>query len=180
MDLSNLPPGMISQLAGMVEDFVLKNQKRYALRATPLSAEQKSAMQPFFPADVLEQARVLALHGDRILDPPFYSMARVMGIKNLPSFADTAAVTFVDVIVSHEDMDDALLFHELVHVAQYAQIGSKEFASLYLNGFLSGGSYAKIPLEQHAQDLEKRYTAARTQVFSVGDEVKAMIASGKY
>ena len=171
---------MISQLAGMVEDFILKNQKRYALRATPMTAEQKSAMQPFFPAEVLDQTRLLVLHGDRILDPPFYSMARVMGIKNLPSFTDTAAVTFVDVIVSHEPMDNSLLFHELVHVAQYAQIGSKEFASLYLNGFLNGGSYARIPLEKHAYDLEKRYTAASAQAFSVSDEVKNMIAGGKY
>lgn len=180
MDLTNLPPGMISQLAGMVEDFILKNQKRYALRATPLTAEQKSAMQPFFPGDILEQTRLLVLHGDRILDPPFYSMARVMGIKNLPSFSDTAAVTFVDVVVSHEAMDDNLLFHELVHVAQYAQIGTKDFASLYLNGFLNGGSYAQIPLERHAHDLEKRYAAGKAQAFSVADEVKAMVEAGKY
>ncbi|MFI5104580.1 MAG: hypothetical protein ACHP79_06620 [Terriglobales bacterium] len=180
MDLTNLPPGMIGQLSGMVEDFILKNQKRYSFRATPLTYEHKAAMQSFFPSEVLEQTRVIVLHGERILDPPFYSMARVMGIKNLPSFSDTAAVTFVDVVASHEELTDDLLFHELVHVAQYAAMGTKEFASRYVNGFLNGGSYAEIPMEKHAYTLTQRYTVNKTQAFSVADEVKSWIDTQKF
>ncbi len=177
MDLSNLPPGMIGQLAGMVEDFILKNQKRYAFRSTPLTDAQKTAMGPFFTQELLDPVRLHVLKGDRILDPPFYSMARVMGIKNLPSFSDAAAVTFVDVIVSHEALNDALLFHELVHAVQYAQIGTKDFAARYLNGFLNGGSYAEIPIEKHATELEKRFSANPQQGFSVADEVKTWLQS---
>jgi hypothetical protein len=172
MDLTKLPPGMIGQLAGMVRDYIESSRKKYLPKAVPLTPEQRTAMQPFFAAEVLDQARLLVLHGERVQDPPFYGMARMMGIKNLPSFADTAAVTFVDVIVSHEEFTDELLFHELVHVVQYGLLGTKEFASRYVNGFLQGRSYAEIPLEKHAYELERRYSGNKAQVFSVADEVK--------
>jgi hypothetical protein len=178
MDLSKLPPGITGQLAGMVEDFILKSRKKYAERAVPLSPEQRAAMNAFFPAEVLEQTRLLVLRDERVQDPPFYGMARMMGIKNLPSFGDTTAVTFVDVIVSHHEFTDDLLFHELVHAVQYVQLGTKEFASRYVNGFLAGSGYAEIPLEKHAYDLEQRYGANKTQVFSVAGEVKQWIAAG--
>lgn len=179
MDLTKLPPGIAGQLAGMVEDFILKSRKKYADRAVPLTPEQRSAMHAFFPAEVLEQTRLLVLRDERVQDPPFYGMARMMGIKNLPSFGDTAAVTFVDVIVSHQEFTDDLLFHELVHVVQYVQLGTKEFASRYVNGFLNGGGYAGIPLEKNAYELEQRYSANKAQAFAVADEVKQWIAAGK-
>jgi len=179
MDLTKLPPGMAGQLAGMVQDYILSSQKKYGLRAASLTPEQKAAMQPFFAAPILDQARLMVLRGERVQDPPFYGMARMMGFKNLPSFADTAAVTFVDVIVSHEEFTDELLFHELVHVVQYAQLGTRDFATRYVNGFLHGGSYAEIPMEKHAYELEQRYSANKAQAFSAADEVKLWIEAGK-
>lgn len=178
MDLSKIPPAMVGQLSGMVEDFILSSRKKYAVNAVPLTAEQRSSMLPFFPAEILDRTRLVTLHGERVQDPPFYGMARMMGFKNLPSFADTAAVTLVDVIVSHEEFTDDLLFHELVHAVQYAQLGTKEFAARYVNGFLNGGSNENIPLEKHAWELEQRYSANKSQPFSVVDEVKQAIAAG--
>src|SRR5216684_1219253 len=164
MDLSKLPPGMTGQLAGMVEDYILKNQKRYAPRAVPLTAEQKASVQPFFAPKILDQSRLLVLQGERIQDPSFYGMARMMGFKDLPSFTDTAAVTFVDVVVAHQDFTPSLLFHELVHVVQYAQLGTKEFASHYVDGFIHGGSYDEIPLEKIAYQLESRFSHDKSKV----------------
>jgi hypothetical protein len=177
MDFSKLPPGMIGQLAGMVQEYIVGSRKRYVSRAEPLSVEQRAAMQTFFAAEILDCSRLLVLHGERVQDPPFYGMARMMGFKNLPSFAETAAVTFVDVIVSHQEITVDSLFHELVHVVQYDQLGTKEFASRYLSGFLKGGSYEENPLEKHAYELEQRYSAAKSQAFSVADEVKQWIAA---
>jgi hypothetical protein len=54
MELKNLPPAMISQLASMVEDYVTSSRKKYAPQAVPLSETQRAAMQPFFPAAVLD------------------------------------------------------------------------------------------------------------------------------
>lgn len=179
MDLTKLPPGILSQLATAVEDYITGSRRRYSPRATPLSPEQQAAMQPFFGPEILNQTRLLVLNGSRISDPPFYAMARMMGIRNLPSFSDVAAVTFVDVVVSHEKFSDDLLFHELVHVAQYAQLGSKEFSLRYVNGFIKGGSYEGIPLEEQARELEARFSGDPKQPFSVADEVRKWLESGK-
>jgi len=178
MDLSKIPPAMVGQLSGMVEDYILNSRKKYAANAVLVSSRQRSAMLPFFPESILDQARLVLLRGERVQDPPFYGMARMMGFKNLPSFADTAAVTFVDVIVSHEEFTDHLLFHELVHAVQYAQLGTREFALRYVNGFVNGGCYENIPLEKHAHELEQRYSANKLQAFSVADEVQQAIAAG--
>ncbi len=163
----------------MVADYISSSRKKYAANAVPLTAEQRAAMQPFFPAEILDQTRLLVLKGQRIEDPGFYTMARMMGFKDLPSFADVAAVTFVDVIVSHEEFTDALLFHELVHVVQYAQLGVKEFGARYVSGFVTGGGYDGIPLEKNAYELEQRFSAGPAQPFAVADEVKQWLEVGK-
>jgi hypothetical protein len=172
MDFKNLPPAMVSQLVSMVEDYITSSRKKYAPQAVPVTEAQRSAMQPFFSAAVLDSARLCVLHGTRVSNPPMYAMAKMMGIRNLPDFADMTAITFVDVIVSHQEFTDALLFHELVHVVQYAQMDLKEFATRFINGFIQGGSYEKIPLEVHAYTLGDRFSQNATQVFSVDDAVR--------
>ncbi len=163
---------MIAQLANMVEDYVTSSRKKYASEAVPLTDAQRSVMQPFFSAPVLDSARLCVLRGTRVSNPPMYTMAKMMGIRDLPDFADMAAITFVDVIVSHHEFTDALLFHELVHVVQYAQMDMKEFAARFVNGFIQGGSYQEIPLEKMAHEFEGRFSQNATQAFSVDDEVR--------
>lgn len=180
MDLSKLPPGVVSQLTSAVEDYILASRKKYLRGATALSTEQLEPLHPFFPPEVLSNSQLLVLRDSRIEDPAFYSMARMMGIRNLPSFSDVAAVTFVDVIVSHEEFTQDLLFHELVHAVQYAQMGCKQFAALYVSGFIKGGSYEEIPLEKNAHELEARFCARKERAFSVGEEVRRWIDAGKF
>jgi len=172
MDLSNLPPAMIAQLANMVEDYVTSSRKKYAPQAIPLTDAQRSAMQPFFSPAVLDSARLCVLRGTRVSNPSMYTMAKMMGIRNLPDFAAMTAITFVDVIVSHQEFTDALLFHELVHVVQYSQMDMKEFAARFVNGFIQGGSYEEVPLEKMAHALEDRFSQNATQAFAVDDEVR--------
>lgn len=162
-----------------VEDYILQSRNKYLPRASSLDSEQMTALAPFFPADDLHRVKTLVLEGERVEDPHFYSLARMMGIRNLPSFADVAAVTFVDVIVSHEPFTLPLLFHEMVHVVQYSLMGSKQFAELYVSGFIRGRSYEEIPLEKNAYQLESRFSADRGDLFSVADQVQAWLASGK-
>jgi hypothetical protein len=172
MDLKNLSPAMVSQLASMVESYISDSRKKYAPQAIPLTDAQRSTMQPFFSAPILDSARLCVLRGTRVSNPSMYAMAKMMGIRNLPDFAAMTAITFVDVIVSHQEFTDALLFHELVHVAQYAQMDMKEFAARFVNGFIQGGSYEEVPLEKMAHALEDRFSQNATQVFSVEDEVR--------
>ena len=172
MDLKNLSPAMVSQLATMVEDYISSSRIKYAPQAVPLTDAQRTAMQPFFPAAILDSARLCVLRGTRVPNPSMYSMAKMIGIRNLPDFADMAAITFVDVIVAHEDFTDALLFHELVHVTQFEQMGLKEYAARFVNGFLQGGSYDEISLEKHARTLEGRFSQNARDAFSVEDEIR--------
>jgi hypothetical protein len=177
MDLKNLPPAMMSQLTAMVESYISESRAKYALQASPLNEAQRAAVQPFFSAEILDSARLCVLRGARVPNPSMYSMAKLMGIRNLPDFSDMAAITFVDVIVSHEEFTDDLLFHELVHAVQYAQLGINEFAARYVNGFIQGGSYEEIPLEKNAYGLEGRFSANPGQPFSVADEVRQWSAT---
>lgn len=172
MDLKNLPPAMIAQLANMVEEYITSSRKKYAPQAVGLTDAQRATMQPFFSAAVLDAARLCVLRGTRVSNPPMYPMAKMMGIRNLPDFAAMTAITFVDVIVSHQEFTDALLFHELVHVAQYAQMDMKEFAARFVNGFIQGGSFEEIPMEKMAHELESRFSQASGNPFSVDDEVR--------
>ena len=163
---------MVTQLVVMVEDYVAGNRKKYASQAVPLTDEQRTAMQPFLSAAVLDSARLCVLRGTRVSNPSMYAMAKMMGISNLPDFADMTAITFVDVIVSHQEFTDAPLFHGLVHVVQYSQMDLKEFAARFVNGFIQGGSYEDVPLEKMAQALESRFSRNPAEAFSVDDEVR--------
>src|SRR5207237_6275349 len=113
-------------------------------------------------------------------NPDFYPMLRSMGFKNLPDQSAMAAITFGDVVVSHEPFSDGLLFHELVHVEQYRQLGIPRFSDLYARGFLNGGSYEAIPLEVNAYTLEGRFEQNPTRRFSVADEVRNWVVEDKF
>jgi len=89
------------------------------------------------------------------------------------------AITFSDVVVSHVPFTDGLLFHELVHVEQYRQLGIPRFSDLYVRGFLKGGSYEAIPLEVNAYTLGGRFEQNPARQFSVADEVRSWLAEGR-
>ena len=180
MDLTKLSPAMISQLAGMVEEYITSSRNNFVQRAVPLTEAQRNAMQPFFPAEILDRARLCALEGERVPNPSMYTMAKIMGIRNLPDFSGMVAITFVDVVVSHEEFSNELLFHELVHVVQYAQMGTKEFSTRYVNGFIQSGSHEENPLEKSAYALGNRYSQNGSQPFSVDEEVRQWREAGKF
>lgn len=89
-------------------------------------------MTGFFQPQVLDAARILVLHGLRVENPPFYPMLAGMGFSDLPDFSQMAAITSCDVVASHVSFTDGLLFHELVHVEQYRQLGIPRFSELYV------------------------------------------------
>jgi hypothetical protein len=119
------------------------------------------------------------LEGERVANPDFYPMLRAMGFENLPDQSAMAAITFHDVVVSHEPFSPGLLFHELVHVEQYGQLGVPRFAEFYVRGFLNGGSYKGIPLEVNAYTLEDHFRTDPSRGFSVQKEVAKWLAEGR-
>lgn len=180
MPIPRLNPQQIAHVSGLLAQYVESQRKSYAPRAVPLSAEQKQAMAGFFSPQLTEDTRVLVLRGERISNPDFYPMLRNLDFNNLPDQSTMAAITLSDMVVSHVDFTDGLLFHELVHVEQYRQLGIPRFAELYVRGFLNGGSYEAIPLEVNAYALGGRYENDPAQHFSVAEEVAAWIAGGRF
>jgi len=136
-------------------------------------------MAGFFSAQLLDSARIVVLQGERVANPEFYPMLRSLGFNNLPDQSTMGAITFSEVVVSHVPFTNGLLFHELVHVEQYRQLGVQRFSELYVRGFLNGGSYGAIPLEVNAYTLGGRFESNSNHAFSVEDEVRGWAAQGK-
>jgi hypothetical protein len=133
---SRLPPPKLSdtQIAWVIQQvagYIESQRQTYKFRAAPLNEKQNTTMQPFFRASSLDSTQIVVLSGERVNNPPFYSQLVQMGFEPaaLPDFAQMAAITFVDTVVSHEPFTDRLLFHELVHVVQYEKLGLKRFTA---------------------------------------------------
>ncbi len=174
-----LTPDQIAQVSGLVSQYISTQREKYAPRAIPLSAQQKAAVNGFFSPQLLKGTRLLVLKGERVGNPDFYPMLRNLGFSNLPDQSTMGAITFSEVVVSHEAFSDGLLFHELVHVEQYRQLGIPHFSEFYVRGFLNGGSYEAIPLEVNAYSLEARFRRDPRRMFSVEDEVGKWATEGR-
>lgn len=179
MATPQLTPDQITQVSELVAGYISAQREKYAPRAVPLSAQQRAPLEPFFVREVLNNVRLLVLEGERVPNPEFYPMLRRLGFKNLPDQSAMGAITFCDVVASHERFTAGLLFHELVHVEQYRQLGIPRFSELYVRGFLNGGSYEAIPLEVNAYSLEDRFRRDGRRKFSVQAEVAQWLAEGR-
>src|SRR5580700_7172423 len=171
MTTPQLTPEQVAQVSGLVFQYITAQRQKYCSRAIPLSAQRKAAMAGFFSPQLLDSTRLLVLHGERVSNPEFYPMLKGLGFANLPDQSGMGAITFSDVVVSHEPFRNGLLFHELVHVEQYRQLGIPRFSELYVRGFLSGDSYEATPLEVNAYTLEGRFESDPQRAVSVKVEV---------
>src|SRR5271167_2283902 len=163
-----MPEEFVRMAANKVADYISEQRAFFKGKAAPITADDKAALQPFFPADLIDEVLVVRA---RVSDPPFYAQLRSLGINNMPAFSDLAGITFVDIVVHASTLTRALLFHELVHAVQYRHLGVAGFAELYVRGFLNGGSYEEIPLEKQAYELEARF-AENDEAFSVDEDVR--------
>jgi hypothetical protein len=179
MTTLKLTPNQIAEVSNLVAGYILAQRDKYSSRALPLSAQQRAAIGAFYSPELLGNTRVLVLEGERVGNPDFYPMLHSMGFQNLPDQSAMAAITFYDVIVSHEPFSPGLLFHEFVHAEQYRQLGVPRFAQLYVRGFLDGGGYDAIPLERNAYALEDRFRTDPRRGFSVREEVANWAAEGR-
>jgi hypothetical protein len=180
MGLPQLSPAQIQEMAALVASYIRGQRDAFAQRASELPPALQVQINCFFGPELLHSTRAVVLQDERVGDPDFYPMLEGLGFTNLPDFTGMAAITFSDVIVSHEPFGGPLLFHELVHVEQYRQLGVDRFAELYVNGFLSGGSYEAIPLENNAYGLEGVFRQAPHRRFSVEEEVSAWIRERRF
>jgi hypothetical protein len=177
--IPKLSDEQIGYVASLVARYIAEQHEKYVGRAIPLSSAQMSTLAGFFTPELLDAVRILILKEERVQNPAFYSFLRDLGFINLPDQTLMAASTFHDVVVAHEPFMDGLLFHEMVHVAQYRYLGLQRFAERYVRGFLSGGGYDAIPLEVQAYGLGGRFEHHPEQRFSVEEEVRRWDREGR-
>lgn len=145
--------------------YIRTQRDRLASRATALPPDMKRAFTPYFDAELLEQTRLVSSVPWDLPAAPFEIALRRIGVY-IPSVALVSAITLDNLIAVRDEPSPRLLFHELVHVAQFRLLGISTFAKLYVSGFLSEGSYEACPLERCASALEERFSLCREQ-FSV-------------
>jgi hypothetical protein len=155
MPTSSLLPTQIDHVISNVAAFIEEQRRIDLPLAHSLNKAERAPLAVHFPDDVLDSTHFVRVRS--LNNPPFYSELERMGFTNLPQFRQMAAITFVDVVVAQVDFTPALLFHELVHVVQYRQLGLAKFAELYVRGFLETGEYLSIPLERVAYHLEDMF-----------------------
>jgi hypothetical protein len=132
-------------------------------------------MSGFFSPDLLGGARLVVLDQEPLVHPRFYALMQRLAGGTLVEASEMKAITFFDTIVSQGPCSTQTLFHELVHVEQFRQLGIPAFTELYVRGFVRCGSYGHIPIEHHAYELERRFTEEPAKTFLVTDEVAAWV-----
>jgi hypothetical protein len=138
--------------------------------AQPLSPAQITCLAPYFESSLLDSVRVCQQDPLPLADPPFTGILRRLGFS-FPGLSSVSAITLGHLIATRQPMSHTLLFHEMVHVVQFQQLGIRDFSRLYVRGFLATGSYEDIPLEACAYTLEARFTLQKAP-FPVKAEVQ--------
>jgi hypothetical protein len=75
---------------------------------------------------------------------------------------------------------DGLLFHELVHVGQYPQLGIPPLRRALRSWIPDGGGYDGIPLEVSVYTLEGGFRQRPGRPFSVEVAVAEWIQDGRF
>jgi hypothetical protein len=160
-----------------------RDRYRADSRAIVLSEDLRRRLEPFFGDDLLRRVRFVTLEGEPAERPPFFSQLLASGVSEsvLAHFTDVTAITYQDVVVMPRARPDAsrvaLVFHELVHVAQFDELGTQAFLERYVDGWFSAGCrHDGIPLEIDAYVLQARFEADPSKQFDVRREVHAQLA----
>jgi hypothetical protein len=147
--------------------------------ARRLDGDERRALAGFFETELLDAARVRFV--ERIENPGFYSMFVESGRPIPIDFSGATGLAVMDTVLIVESRARPgapswlpLLFHELVHVAQYRHLGLEPCAEEYVRGWVEGGfSYRAIPMEIQAYELAARFGRAPGDAFSVSTAVRS-------
>jgi|SRR5579859_7433432 len=180
-----MPPHQITdhELEQVVSEVISNARQReeiYLPRAVPLTVAQKEAMRPFFPGRLLNHVRLLELQHERVPNPTYRARAEKRGYKLMLDFPHKAVIAHPRLIIIQEKLSLRLLFHGLVHAAQYAVLGRDRYLELYVRAFVQTGAYTRVPLEVQAFQLDHRYTEDPSLPFSVEDEVRKWSSADSY
>ncbi len=152
---------MISFLIREGETWITQEHNHYYSKGTPISIQDSDILDKFFEKEILDSMRVCQVCP--IKNPDFYGTLKQKGVSALLDFSQMDGITFIKIILIAESKISfntwlPLLFHECVHVVQYNILTPSKFIIDYVNGWASNEmGYYKIPLEQEAYFLQKKF-----------------------
>jgi hypothetical protein len=171
---------LILEFSRRVASYLTGRRERYFHSAAPLNKHHKALMWPYFSAALLDRVRFVELKGERLANPPFYDELRSLGFENLPEITHMHSLTFLDVVVFNDTINERSLFHALVHAVQFEVLGVERYSELFVRSFANTKLHFSVPLESHAFSLESKFAASPAHRFSVEDQVRLWVKEGRY
>jgi hypothetical protein len=177
---------IFGQLIRIAADWVRDENRRLRDRARALTQAETRSMAAWFGTELLNSARVVMLERcprPAFLTPELTAQLAALDVdQTLLEIDRMAGITFGDLMVIATfgapgfRLRPNLLFHELVHVAQYRALGVERFMEIYVRGFVRAG-YLGTPPEAQAYALTDRFE--RGEVFSVEAEAVRLARTGE-
>jgi hypothetical protein len=164
-----------------VAAWVLARRREYRRVGRALDERERAALAGHFSAGFLDSVRVARV--DRIENPRVVRALMPLGFVPPMDLRNLWGMAFGDVVVLARGCDAggscSVLFHELVHSAQYRALGTRGFLSAYARSWLERGRvYRDIEFEEEAYAMQARFNAG--EAFDVEGEVGRGLARRKH
>jgi len=134
--------------------WIQKTLEFYEENAKAVAAMHFVRLPLYFDASLLETAKFIAI--DRLPMPPLSAM----GLSRFAVFeqGDFSGITYLNRYFIKQTVvtEEAIHFHELIHVIQWRLLGPEDFLAAYANGLDEFG-YENSPLEKMAYDAEAAF-----------------------
>ncbi len=182
MEPARFTEGELVSLVAETVSWFRQQREKFLPSSSPLGDSEKMALKPFFTAGILGQFRIknLARTGETLSYPPFYERVRAGGSRAVPDAAHMTAITFIDVAVFNGEAELRAIFHNLVHATQFSIVGLERVMEGYLRTLSESGQWITVSFEEQAYHLDERFTRNPADVFSVDEEVREWMQSGRY
>lgn len=182
MEPARFTPAELAALVAETVSWLKQQREKFLPYGIPLSNAQKMQLQPFFTAEILDRVKIAKLWqtGETVPYPPFYEKVRAGGSLVFPDTAHVAATPFIDVAVFNSEPTPRTIFHSLVHITQFAVVGLERVMEGYFRTLNESDSWVLVPFEEQAYHMDARYTKNPADVFSVEEEVREWLRSGRY
>ncbi len=181
-----LTPAEIERLETGLSEWVRDERDRHRDRALPLSSAQRRLFEPYFSRSVLDGARIAVV--ERFRNPEVFRLFDRLGEPYPLDLAHASGLALIDTILvagpvarngaARFEPSEGLLFHELVHLTQYEELGFEEYMRRYVAGWAREDfEYRRIAQERQAYALTVRFLRARrseTESFQVPAEVRRL------
>jgi hypothetical protein len=113
----------------LVDNWIWAALAAHAGKARPIASCRFPRLPRYFTAETLASAKVVIM--DRLPVPPLSSW----GLTQFASFerGDPDGITYVDTcfLKPHQSKNEAIHFHELIHVIQWRVLGAERFLRSY-------------------------------------------------